>query len=284
MRSLRARRWVTVVVAAGLGLAGCGTEPVDPSDTTASPSAPAAPSPSPTATDGDTGTPGDAGAPDDTASPTAPDDPAPTLTPSDRPDPSPTELAGEPYDGPPLGGRPASLAVIGVSHDDVLNVRSGPGTAAEVVATLDPHATQVAATGRARLLPRSIWLEVAVDGTLGWASSSYLAFFGLTDDVTSEVVADAGGYPSAETLTGLAREVAALRASEEPPSRIVISGAPSVGDLGEVTVDVIGLADDAQVGERLVVFATPGDERFTVKAVEATQLCGRGSGLEAGCP
>ena len=72
--------------------------------------------------------------------------------------------------------------------------------------------------------------------------------------------------------------VAESLASEEPPSRIVMSVAPTVGDLGEVTYDVVGIGDDAVRGFRLHVFATPdeGGEGFVLKSVEQTVLCGRG--------
>jgi hypothetical protein len=53
---------------------------------------------------------------------------------------------------------------------------------------------------------------------------------------------------------------------------------PTVGDLGEVTFDVVGLLDDAQLGWRLHIFGQPteGGEGFSLKSVEATALCGRG--------
>ena len=278
---------LALVVLVAAGIAGCGStpsgttvpdaeptaidEPTEPTEDDPGGGASASPSDTPSATP----------SPSPSASPPA----SPSPSPSDEPEASPTELAGEPFEGPPLGGRPASLAVVGVDRDDVLNVRRGPGTDEEVVTTLDPLATEVAATGRARLLPGSIWLEVTVGGTTGWASSRYLAFLGRTDDITQQVIDAAGSRPRAATLPELASTVAALRASEEPPSRIAVSGDPSVGDLGEVTVDVVGIGDDAILGERLVVFATQDDAgSFTLRTVEATQLCMRGPGTEAGCP
>jgi hypothetical protein len=65
-------------------------------------------------------------------------------------------------------------------------------------------------------------------------------------------------------------------ASEEPESDIVLTSAPDVGDLGEVTYDVVGLGDDAVRGVRLHVFGQPVDEAFTLHTVEMTALCGRG--------
>jgi hypothetical protein len=171
------------------------------------------------------------------------------------------------------------LGVIGVSANDVLNVRSGPGTTFAVVARLAPLTDDVVATGRARLLTRSIWWEVMVDGTTGWASSRYLAYLAATDDTTSRYVDALGGIPVAETMQQLGLLIANEAASEDPPSRIVMSVAPTVGDLGEVTYDVVGLGDDSVVGIRLHVFGEPSEsgEGFSLKAVESTELCGRGS-------
>lgn len=259
----RVPRLVPWCLATAMVLAACGTdEPGTVLPDGASPSATPSPSAEPS------------------PSPSPDEDPSPEPSPS----PSPVELAGEPFDGPPLNGMPATMLVLGVAADDVLNVRSGPGTDADVVATLAPLATDVAATGAARLLPGSIWLEVEhADGT-GWANSSFFAFPGPTDDITARLLEAAGERPSAPTLEELAIDVAALVASEDPPSRIVISDGPDVGDLGEVTVDVVGLGDDAVVGLRLVVFATEEGDGFSLRTVEATDLCGRGVGLEDGCP
>ena len=60
---------------------------------------------------------------------------------------------------------------------------------------------------------------------------------------------------------------------------------PTVGDLGEVTFDVVGLLDDAQLGWRLHILATPdeGGEGFGLKSVEATAFCGRGVTDEGYC-
>jgi hypothetical protein len=72
--------------------------------------------------------------------------------------------------------------------------------------------------------------------------------------------------------------VAGTLVVDGPPSGITMSVAPTVGDLGEVTFDVIGIQDDAVRGFRVHVFATPdeGGEGFVLKSVEQTLLCGRG--------
>lgn len=188
-----------------------------------------------------------------------------------------TTLPGEPLDiGWPAAGD--VLGVVGVEHDDVLNVRRAPGTDREIVATLDPTADDVVATGRVRSLLRSIWYEVEVGGTVGWASASFLAYLGSTDDATSEIVDALGEIPRAETMVDLGAVVAEMMAFDEPPTRITVTVAPTVGDLGEVTYDVVGFPDDAVLGARLHVFGQPtaDGEEFSLQAVERTWLCRRG--------
>jgi hypothetical protein len=170
------------------------------------------------------------------------------------------------------------LGVVGVAHDDVLNVRAVPGAEATIVGTLEPLADDVVALGRSRQLPGSIWTEVQAGGATGWVSSSFVAYLGGVDDITSQVIEDIGETPVAETMTSLGLLAAATLATDDPPSRIVMVAPPTVGDLGEVTYDVIGVGDDAVRGKRLHVFGQPSEdgESFILKSVESTTLCGRG--------
>jgi hypothetical protein len=189
---------------------------------------------------------------------------------------SATTLPGEPWDG--FADEGDVLAVVGVRYDDVLNIRSGPATSYDIVATAGPTADDLVATGQARMAPGSIWYEVEVDGTTGWANISFLAFLGDTDDATAEFVGG-GTLPEAETMVDLGELVAGGFASEAPASRVTQTVAPSVGDLGEITYDVVGLGDDALAGYRLHVFATPneGGEGFGLRSIERTALCSRGT-------
>ena len=77
--------------------------------------------------------------------------------------------------------------------------------------------------------------------------------------------------------------VAQASASTDPASRIRMSVAPTVGDLGEVTFDVVDLGDDALAGVRLHVFGTPEDEAFSLRTVERTLLCTRGVSVAGLC-
>lgn len=188
-----------------------------------------------------------------------------------------TTLPGEAFDIGPADGD--TVAVVGVAYDDVLNLRAGPGVGYDVLLGLDPMAENLVATGRHRLLESSIWDEVTVDGTMGWANSSFIAYLGGVDDLTSTVQSQIGAPVATGTMLEMGQIVAESLASfDESGVRIVVSTPPSVGDLGEITMDVIGLADDAQVGWRLHIFGAPSEsgDGFVLKSVEATSLCGRG--------
>ena len=186
-----------------------------------------------------------------------------------------TSLPGEPFDLAPVAG--SELAVMGVQYDDVLNVRALPGADQAVVAELAPTSGDLVATGQARMLPQSIWFEVTTgDSTVGWVNSRFVARIGPTVDLTAEVVDELGEIPAAETMLDLGMLVAEALAPENgEASTTTTTVAPSVGDLGEITVDLVGLADDATAGLRLHVFGQPDEsgEGFSLKSVEATEMC-----------
>lgn len=190
--------------------------------------------------------------------------------------PTSTTLPGKAFDIGPQAGD--VVAVIGVAHDDVLNARELPGATQTIVAMLDPVANDVVATGRHRLLTSSIWNEVTANSVTGWVNSSYLGYIGGVDDLTSLVVNQMGGIPEAETMLELGMMVAESFDPGEGGFRYEMVVTPTVGDLGEVTFDVVGLLDDSQLGYRLHIFGQPVEsgEGFSLKSVEATAICGRG--------
>lgn len=194
------------------------------------------------------------------------------------------QIPGEPIDFGPGSGD--AIDVVGVAHDDVLNVRALPGTDAGIIAELAPTETGLIATGHNRALPESIWFEIEVGEGTGWVSSAFVGYLGTTDDATAEVVEVLGNRPVAETMLDLGLIVAESLASTEPESRITMTVAPTVGDLGEVTYDVLGLGDDAIGGYRLHVFGAPTDsgEGFSLMSVERTYICSRGVSPEGLCP
>lgn len=206
---------------------------------------------------------------------TAADDGTTTTTTTSSTTTTEGELPGEQMDLFPYEG--AELVVVGVAADDVLNVRSGPGVDFEVVHELEPLADDLVATGHNRTLgDEGIWAEIEVDGITGWVNVRFVLHLGAANDITTALYPTPADRPSAETMLDLGLLVGQARASTEPASDIVVVDGPTVGDLGEITVDVIGLGDDSVGGERLMIFAEPGDESFTVRSVEAIALCTRG--------
>jgi hypothetical protein len=184
-----------------------------------------------------------------------------------------TSATGEPID---LGPQPGDvLSVIGVVHNDVLNVREAPGADQPIVAELSPLADDVVALGNARALPESIWFEIEANGVTGWANASFLGYLGQTTDETSALVDQLGELPWAPTMEDLGMVVAGSL-HVDTPGGVYMSAAPTIGDLGEVTFDVVDIQDDAVRGFRVHVFATPDEGGFVLKSVEETVLCGRG--------
>lgn len=247
---------VSIGVAAVFVLSGCGDGDSSADDSTT------------TTTDATTSSTAD-------STTTTGDDSTTTSSSTSTTEPTTTTLPGDPVES--FFEEGDTLGVLGVAHDDVLNIREAPGTDQDIVATADPLADDLVATGQARALSSTTWAEVTVGGETGWANLNFLAFIGGVDDATAEFL-DGAPLPETETMVELGELVAEGFASEDPPSEIVRSVAPSVGDLGEVTYDVVGIGDDSVRGYRLHIFGTPADsgEGFGLKSIERTTFCSRG--------
>jgi hypothetical protein len=191
-----------------------------------------------------------------------------------------SDLPGEPIEFGPVAGD--TLAVVGVAHDDVLNLRAAPGADQDILEGIPPTYDSLAAVGQTRELPGSFWIAVDYQGTEGWVNLRYVGYLGDTTDVTHTVIEQLGGPPGAETMLELGLIVAEGIASN-PSADIVMSVAPSVGDLGEVTIDVTGFEDDSVRGSRLHVFGQPIDEAFLLASVEGTAICARGVDSSGAC-
>lgn len=190
-----------------------------------------------------------------------------------------TSLAGEWFSMAPAAG--AVLSVIGVAHDDVLNVRELPGAEHRIVATLLPLADDFIATGQAWSVSNSIWFEVQTASVVqGWVNARYVAQLANVDDFTSLVVSALGGYPSATTMEALGRLVAESQASTEDPASTIVISEPA--NRGEIKLDVVGLGDDAVRALRLHVFGTESGGGFALKSVEAWIMCDPVRGTSGG--
>lgn len=222
-------------------------------------------------------------------------------------------LPGDPIFGPAMG---ALLAVVGVDHDDVLNVRDIPN--GEIIATLENEIDRdsddqvddrvivreipsneivavldvagIVAAGHTRALPTTIWHEVRAGSVVGWASGAYLSPLGVTVDVTPRVVELIGETPAAETLDDLGQMIADLFGSDgEVQSRIAVSAEPVViRGFSEFAIDVVGLPDDSLRGYRLYITVHVaqnngyGTGPYTIQSVSAATLCYSERGVTEG--
>lgn len=191
-----------------------------------------------------------------------------------------TEWVGEPYDlWVPMPDEGPIVGVVGVRHNDTLNVRTGPGSSFDVITKLDPTQTGITGTGEGQQLPSgAVWWRIEANGVVGWANQQYLSRLNGVDDATSFVVGRLGETPVAGTMLDLGLIVANAFTDTNVGSNVVVSIAPTEGDLGEVTYDVVGLGDDSLEGFRLHIFGQPSSsgEGFSLMAVEAATLCRRG--------
>lgn len=167
--------------------------------------------------------------------------------------------------------------VIGVRHDDVLNLRATPGADQPIRDEIPGTFTDLVAQGVTRDLGDAFWIEVDYEGTPGWVHLRYIGYGGEVTDDTSMVIETLGERPVEPTMAELGELVASVYASaEEPESDVVQVTAVASDDLGEVTFDVIGLGDDSVRGFRIHVFAEEVEDGFSLRSVETTLICGRG--------
>ncbi len=218
------------------------------------------------------------------------------------------ELPGKPSEFGPSAG--TQLGIVGIRHNSFLNVRDTPngtivaklnlrtgGPGDQVLQVRDVDAGVVlaslsvdglTATGRSRDLRTSTWHEIQTGPIVGWASSRYLAALSPATRLSAidEVTSQLGTAPTSATLTELGNTIAAVFQSDEPPSNVEVSGAPSEsGGVARITIDVVGLPDDSIRGYRLFITATSSGgssanddadteaQTFTLQDVFATPLC-----------
>lgn len=169
------------------------------------------------------------------------------------------------------------MVVVGVRHDDVLNLRAAPGAGQPIRDEIPPTFADLVAQGNTRDLSPGFWIEVEYEGTVGWVNLAFIAYGGDVSDETSTVIDELGERPVESTMTALGEAVAKVFDSEEEPQSDIVQVTEVVeGDLAEVTYDVIGLGDDSVLGFRIHVFAEESSDGFTLRSVETTLLCARG--------
>ena len=187
---------------------------------------------------------------------------------------SPSGLPGDPIDFGPVEGD--ILAVIGVAHDDVLNLRSAPGADQDIVAGIPPLFADLIAAGKTRQLAASMWIEVDYSGLDGWVNLRFVAYLGATGDITADLIDGFGEPPVAASMTALGLVIAENILAEAAGTTAVVSAAPTLENPHEVTYDIVGFEDDSVRGERIHVIGEPSSGGLTLVSVEVTPFCSRG--------
>ncbi|MFW2382011.1 MAG: hypothetical protein ACN4GZ_09650 [Acidimicrobiales bacterium] len=202
--------------------------------------------------------------PADTASTTT------TTEASTQPTP-PESMPGDVIEfGPGAGDQ---IAVVGVAHDDMLNVRIAPGTEFDIIDTLDPLADEVIALGENRLLTSSFWVEIETATGPGWVNEAFVGFLGVSQESTSDAVAASGGPVAVGEL------LAQTYASVDPPSTVTL-----VDDSGDTVVyDVVGIGDDSVKGFRLAIVTESVSGGTGVASFTEHTICSRGLAQDLRC-
>lgn len=192
-----------------------------------------------------------------------------------------SDLPGDPIDFGPA--QDDILGVVGVAHDDVLNLRARPGADQAIQVGIPPLFSDLIAVGSTRQLAASMWTKVDYAGLIGWVNLRFVAYLGATTDATADLVSSLGETPVAPTMPELGLLVAEHIVADNPDASFVMSAPASVDDLGEVTYDIVGFGDDSVRGTRIHVFGEPVDNGFALHSVEATPFCSRGVDPDGVC-
>ena len=87
---------------------------------------------------------------------------------------APTTIPATATSGPPVTGFNNPYAVILVSPDDVLNIRTGAGVANAIAGTLAPTAVNMNRTGPATTADGNRWVEIQSASGNGWVNYNFL--------------------------------------------------------------------------------------------------------------
>ncbi len=99
-----------------------------------------------------------------------------TVNPASLPVPSvPTDTPAPTEEATPVIYRNDFYTVIGLSPDDTLNLRTGPGVQNPIVAKLDPATHNIRMAQGESFVNGSTWVFINVEEQLGWVNLSFLA-------------------------------------------------------------------------------------------------------------
>lgn len=168
-------------------------------------------------------------------------------------------------------------AVIGASAQQSHEIRALPGDNQPLLGVTAPGASvgffgDVFATEDG-----TVWYRVRYESFQGWIKPQ-VGYRGIATDVTEQAKAAIGAdtpYPSAEALATAIGDVFAS-ATGAPEATIVSKTEIESQSLSTVTVDILGLPDDAQLGYRISISADGRTGQWLTESVLQFPLCSRG--------
>lgn len=214
-----------------------------------------------------------AGGPGDGTQPD-PSDPGDPGNPGDPGDPGEITVPGEQVETY-YSREGAVVGVAGLTPDIAPEIiRAQPSLESEEVG-------QVWRTGSVELAGREwnnttlpdegYWVEVRQDGVQGWMPGAHLFYFGGVTDVTGEWAHIPPSDDPVRSLAAIGHEV-----THGDMGRWAIVTKPEDTGDGAFRMDITGVPDDAQAGERLKVTFDENNGEYTISQVERTLLCARG--------
>jgi uncharacterized protein YraI len=175
----------------------------------------------------------------------------------------------------------SDLSAFRVSPADRLNLRARPGNRAPLVDKLPFLFSGLRHTGSACLADGGLWLEVEHGKRRGWVSAHHVAPAAAFHRV--ELDEDRAQQLSAPHLVELARRLRDALAREHTKlagARVDVElvGHRERGGVAEIALFVTPVGSDSSLGFEYVAFAVLDAGRWRLEAVEARDICSRGSG------
>lgn len=206
-----------------------------------------------------------------TATATVTETVAEPATPSVTPTGTPAEVPGEEVEAY-LSTAGQEVGVAGLeSEEEPIIVRDVPSSTGAQVEEVD-RLGAVELAGRewnnTQDPDEGFWAQVRVDGAAGWMPSAHLYHFAATTDVTDDY-RDVTGDSEQAVVETVGRQAASM-------ADHVLLTTPDYAGEPFYRVDVTGMKDDAQAGERLFVTVGENDGSYAAEKVERTLLCHRG--------
>lgn len=115
------------------------------------------------------------------------------------------------------------------------------------------------------------WVEVRQDGVQGWMPGTHLFYFGAVTDVTGEW----SHIPTSDDPVWSLGTMGYAITEGDMDRWAIVTKPEDTGD-GAYRLDITGVPDDAQAGERLKVTFDEVDGQYTISSAEKTLLCARG--------